>query len=194
MLFGDELMLGVDGDLNIVADAHTARRMHRTAVWIRQRYLILRTLCEVGLAGFKMNAPFPHLGDLCLQIFGFGWISSVYVVLVRDIQLLQIAIQLLFAFAEASLQLCFCEITIPAIYGLQAGAIDGNQLAAVQIELPAENNERPEDLSECGPVVTPEVSDRFEIGRKTAHQPDDLNVAPCFSFQASAGPHPVKIP
>lgn len=39
--------------------------------------------------------------------------------------------------ARASLQLRHCEIAVPAVRGLYAGAVDGNQLAAVQVELPA---------------------------------------------------------
>jgi hypothetical protein len=72
-------------------------------------------------------------------------------------------------------------------------AVDGEQLAAEQVQLTAQQHELAEHGAEGLAVVTPEVSDRLEVGLQVPQQPDHLNVAVGLGFEPPAGPDPVEV-
>ena len=68
-----------------------------------------------------------------------------------------------------------------------------SELAAEQVELPAEQHEGPEHRPEGRAVVAPEVGDGLEVGLQASQQPDHLDVAVGLGLQAPARAHPVEV-
>jgi hypothetical protein len=69
-------------------------------------------------------------------------------------------------------------VLIGGVAGLDPDAVNGQQLAAKQIQLPAQAGEFARDGLEGGGVVLAEVGNGFEVGLQLAQQPEDFQVAP----------------
>ena len=85
------------------------------------------------------------------------------------------------------------EVAVLVVDRLDARAVHGQQLAAEQIELPAEQHKGAEHRPEGHTVVTAEVSDGLEVGLEASEQPDHLDVAVRLSLEAPARTHPVQV-
>src|ERR1700729_879627 len=85
------------------------------------------------------------------------------------------------------------EVAILVVDRLDAGSIDGEQLATVAIEPLAQQHELTKHGAERRAIVAPEVGDGLEVGPETAQQPDDLDVAMGFTLQPAALTNPVQI-
>src|ERR1700735_5252346 len=68
-LFDDQLVLGVDRDLNVVADGDTRVRRHGPAVGIGQRYLVFARVVELVQHGVVPAALLAQGLDLLGEIF-----------------------------------------------------------------------------------------------------------------------------
>jgi hypothetical protein len=55
---------------------------------------------------------------------------------------------------------------------LDAGSVDGEQLAAVEVEPPAKQHELAKHSPERRAIVAPKVGDGLEVGPEVAQQPD----------------------
>jgi hypothetical protein len=64
LLFDDQLVLRVDGDLHIVADRNMRMRRHRTAVRVGERDLALAGSIQFRQHVLVPLAPLPDRGDL----------------------------------------------------------------------------------------------------------------------------------
>ena len=69
---------------------------------------------------------------------------------------------------------------------LDPGAVDGEQFTAEQVQLPAKQNELPEDRAEGITVVPPEIGNGLEVWLQMPQQPDHFDVAVGFCFQSTA--------
>jgi hypothetical protein len=76
---------------------------------------------------------------------------------------------------------------------LDAGSVDRQQLAAVQVEAPAQQHELAKHGAKRRAIVAPEVGDDLEVRFQAAQQPNNLDVAMGFALQPAARPHPVQI-
>ena len=85
------------------------------------------------------------------------------------------------------------EVPVLVVDRLDARAVDRQQLAAEQIETPAQDHELPENLLERGAIGAPEIGDGLEVRLQRPQQPDDLDVAMAFGLEPPARPHPVEI-
>src|SRR5450432_1686515 len=64
---------------------------------------------------------------------------------------------------------------------------------AQQIEAPAQRHELTADFADRLAIVLAKIGDRFEVGRQTASQPDQLDVALAFPFKAAARLNPIEV-
>jgi hypothetical protein len=72
-------------------------------------------------------------------------------------------------------------------------AVNGQQLAPEQFQLPAQHRELPVHRPQRLEVVLPEVGDGFEVRRQLAQQPDHFHVAMAFGLQQPRGANPMQI-
>jgi hypothetical protein len=70
----DQVMLGVDGGLDVVADHATSApaRRHRARVRVSQRDLLARRGVHDRFKGFEHRHLLAKRGDLLLQAYGLG--------------------------------------------------------------------------------------------------------------------------
>src|ERR1700746_725441 len=71
--------------------------------------------------------------------------------------------------------------------------IDGEQFAAVQVQLPAKQNELAKDRAKGLVVVAAEIGNGLEVWLQMPQQPDHLDVAVGFCFEPAARPNPVEV-
>jgi hypothetical protein len=84
--------------------------------------------------------------------------------------------------------LCFAVVD-----RLDAGSVDRQQLAAVEVEPPAQQHELAENAANRRTIVAPKVGNRLKVGLQAAKQPDDLDVAATLALQPSARSDPVEV-
>ncbi len=84
MLLDDQLVLGIDGNLRVLADTNFWMGRHSARIGVRQRYLALAAGDQLGQHGFKCLATLTHLHDFRRQRGGaqgsaiaFGFIGTV---------------------------------------------------------------------------------------------------------------------
>jgi hypothetical protein len=136
MLLDDELVLGIDRHLRIVADGRLAMRHHRARVGIGKRDLALAAGLQLVQHRLADLAPLTHLGDLGRKRLGRPD-TTVILAAVDIVQLRQIALQSLVGRLEVRLQFRPCEVARLAVHRLQPRAIHRQQFAPEQIELTA---------------------------------------------------------
>jgi hypothetical protein len=76
---------------------------------------------------------------------------------------------------------------------LDAGSVDRQQLAAIEVEPSAQQHELAEDGAKRRPIVAPKVGDGLEVRFQSPQQPDDLDVAMTLRLQPPARSDPVQI-
>ena len=82
LLFGDQLMFRIHRDLDVVADADPSAGVHRPAVRVRQRDLVLAALLQRLAMSLEPRAPRLDRRDLLLEIGDLGAIEAIRVLLV----------------------------------------------------------------------------------------------------------------
>jgi hypothetical protein len=76
---------------------------------------------------------------------------------------------------------------------LDAGSVDRQQLAAVQVETSAQQYELAEHGAKRRAIVAPEIGDGLEVRFQSPQQPEDLDVAMTLRLQPPARSDPVQI-
>src|ERR1700733_13265213 len=191
-LLYNHLVLGIDGDLNVVANADFRMRRHGAAVGISERYLAFTAL----LQHLQVRSVFAAL---LLQRLNF--ISKILDARTPSPPLLRIAIieplEIVFKFPIGSsyelLQRIPREITVLVVDRLEPRAIDGEQLATKEIKAPAQNHELPKDRTKGRTISAAKIGDCLEVWLEAAQEPDHLDVAMTFSFETPARTHPVQV-
>jgi hypothetical protein len=68
LLLDDQLVLGIDGDVHVVAHRNMRMRRHRAAVGVGERDLALPRLVQLRQHLLVPLTPFPDRGDLLGQV------------------------------------------------------------------------------------------------------------------------------
>ena len=161
-LFDDHLVLGVDGDLNVVADADLRIGRHGAAVGIGQRHLAFAALLQRGKMRRIFAALLVQRLDLFRQILD-ARTGSRALLGVAGVEPLEIIFQLLVGGRDEFLQRSRGEVPVLVVDRLDARAVHRQQLAPEQIEPPAQDHELSENLLERGAIDAPEIGDGLEI-------------------------------
>jgi hypothetical protein len=189
------MMLGIDGDLHVVADdaGAAAARCHRTTVGIGQGDLLIGRGKHLLLVDNKLGHLLfqlrqllgepRHLRGQCFRRF----------LPVGRIELAQIARRALLQLGPPPLHLCPGEVLVPVVHGFELAAIDGDARRREKAHLAAEFDEARADLAKCWTVILAEVRNRLVIGSEPTQQPHDLDIASGLAFEPTARLHPVQI-
>ena len=191
-LFGDHLVLRIDRDLNIVADANLRERRHGAAVGIGQRYLVLAAAFEIVQQRVVATALCAQRLDFFREVFrarttGLRFRGVVFV------KALEIFVEALVHRLDELRQRVLCKVAILVVDRFYPRPIHGQKLAPEQIELAAEHNELTKHSAESLAIVCAEIGDGLEVRLQGTQQPDDFDVAMTFGFQPPARPHAVEI-
>jgi hypothetical protein len=85
------------------------------------------------------------------------------------------------------------KVAVLVVDRLDAGSVDRQQLATVEVEPAAQQHELAEHRFEGAAIVASEVRDRLEVGLEAAQQPDDLDIALGLPLQPPTRSNPVQI-
>ena len=85
------------------------------------------------------------------------------------------------------------EIAVLVVHRLDPRAVYRQQLAAEQVQLPAQQHELTEHRTEGLAVVAAEIGDGLEVGLQMPQQPDHLDVAVGLGFKPPAGSDPIEV-
>ena len=191
----NQMICGVDGDLNIVADntgAAPARR-HRAGIGVRQRYLLIRSGEHLHPENLEtLHLLLLQLRDLLFQVARrFKCLGRLLPV--GGVELLQIARNAFLNLRQAPLHLRLGEVLVTVVHRFELAAVNRDAGFRQQPHAAAERNKSGADLSDRAAIILAEVSNRLVIGCKPACEPHHLNVATGLTLQPTARLHPVEI-
>ena len=167
-LLDDHLVLRVDRDLNVVADADLRMRGHGAAVGIGQRDLVLAGPLELRQHRLVTAALLAERRDLFGQILRARAAACRAVLDIALVEPLEIIFQPLVGAADELSQRSAGEVAVLVVDRLDAGSVDRQQLAAVQVEPPAQQHELAEHGSKRRAIVAPEIGDGLEVRLQSA--------------------------
>ena len=190
LLLDDQLVLGVDSDLHVVAHRNMRMRRHRSAVGVGKRDLALPRLVQFRQHVLVPFTPLPKRGDLLSQVLD-PRAACCALRGVALVEALKIVLELGVGGFDELGQGRPGEIAILVVDRLDPRAIHCEQLPAKQVQLATEQHKFSEHVAEGISVVAPKVSNRLEVRLQMSQQPDHLDIAMGLSLQPTARPHPV---
>ena len=183
----DQMMLGVDGHLDVVADdaGALAAGGHRTGIRIGQGDLLVG--CGLDLPSHlfeRLHLPAQAL-DLLLEPDCPG-LGHIAVLPVGAIQRRQVARDAGLDLLDALGDLGDREVLVAVVDGLELAAVDGDDRPGEQVELAAQHDELRAGRADRRSIVAAEVGDGLEVRHQAAGQPHQLEVALGLPFQPPA--------
>jgi len=178
----DEMMLGIDGALHVVADSvgAVALRGHRSRVGISQGDLRLTR-------GDHLSLDRCQTAELRLErldalrkprnLAGGHRNASDLLLAIRAVELLEIALDGALDGCNPFRQSVFGEILLAMVHGLELAAVNRDGVAVEQMQVPAERDEARADLADSWAIVAATIGDRLEVGRQLADEPHHLDIA-----------------
>jgi hypothetical protein len=163
------------------------------AVGIGQRDLVLPGSVELSQHRFVAAALLIERRDLLGQVLGARPAACRPI---RDIALvepLEVVLQPLVGCTDECAQRRAGEVAVLVVDRLDAGSVDRQQLATIEVEPPAQQHELAEHRFEGAAIVAPEIGDRLEIRPQALQEPDHLDVAFGFALQPPARSDPIQI-
>ena len=191
----DQMVLGVDGDLDIVAnDAGTATTgRHRAGIGIGQRDLLVRRGEHLHLEILKTPHLLLQLLDLIFEAARLGFERLGRLLPVGAVELLQIPRDTLLDLRHAPLHLGAREVLVAVVHRLELAAVNRDAGLREQTHRAAQRDEARAHFADRRAIVLAEVGNRLVIGSKSTRQPHHLNVAPSLVLEPPARLNPVKI-
>src|SRR5882757_6598967 len=190
----DEMMLGVDGTLNIVPDhpAASATCGHRASIGIGQRYLLVLGLHHLSVQTVEALYLLTQRRNLLVEPGDLGR-RYRFPLAIGAVELREIAGDALVNLRQPPMHLGLGKVPIPRVDGLELAAIDRNARFAEQLKASAQHHELTADLADGLAIVLAEVGYGLEVRHQTAGQPNQLDVALALPFQAPARLHPIEV-
>src|ERR1700692_4699069 len=190
----DEMMLGIDGSLNIVTDhsAASATGGHRTSIGIGQRYLLVLGLHHLTVQSVQALNLLAQRRNLLVQPGDLGF-RCRFPLTVGAVELREITGNALVNLRQTALHLGLGEVPIPGVDGLALAVVNRNTRFAEQFETATQHHELATDLADGLAVVLAEVGYGLEVRHQASGQPNQFDVALALSLQAPARLHPIEV-
>src|ERR1700686_4301903 len=190
----DEMMLGVDGTLYIIADhpAASATGGHRARIGIGKRDLLVLGLHHLSV---QCVQALYLLAQRCNLLVEPGDLGRRYrfALAIGAIKLREVAGNTLVNLLQPPLHLGLRKVPVSRVDGFELAAIDRNARLAEQLKAAAKHHELTADLTDGRAVVLSEIGYRLEIRHQAAGQPNQLDVALALPLQAPARLHPIEV-
>src|SRR3984957_9072045 len=190
----NEMMLGVDGTLNIVPDhpATSATCGHRASIGISQRYLLVLGLHHQGVQTVEALNLLAQRRNLLVKPRDLG-LRYPFPLAIGAVELREITGNALVNLRQPSLHLGLGEVPVPRVDGLELAAVNRNARFAEQLKASAQHHKLTADPADGLAIVLAEVGYCFEVRHQAAGQPNQLDVALALPLQAPARLYPIKV-
>src|SRR6188472_4613500 len=191
----DQMMCGVDGDLDVVANdpRAAAAGRHRAGIRIGQRYLLVRCGKHLHLENLEPLHLLLQHRDLLFQAARLGLERLGRRLPVGGVELLQIARNALLDLRHAPVHLGAREVLVAIVHRLELAAVDRHAGLREQAYRAAQRYEPSANLADGATIILAEVGNRLVIGSKPAREPHHLNVAPGLTLKPAARLNSVEI-
>jgi len=190
----NEVVLGIDGRLEIVADdaCAAARARHGARVRIGQRHLLVRCIPDFVFTRCQV----PHLctqpSDLLRQSLRLR-LGNVAFFAVGTIKRVEIPVDIVLHLLHPRGDFRGGVILVAVVDRLHLAPVDRDDRPRKQAQSPAQNNELAAHRLDRSAVCLAEVGDRLEVGRQSPRQPHQLDVPLDFTLEPPARLDPVQI-
>src|SRR5712671_5948527 len=190
----NEMMLGIDGTLDIVTDhpAAPATCGHRTRIGISQRYLLVLGLHHQSVQTVQALYFLTQRRNLLFEPGDLG-LRHRFPLAISAVQLREVAGNALVNLRQPPLHLSLSEVPVPRVDGFKLAAVDRNARFAEQLKTSAQHHELTADLADGFAIVLAEVGYGLEVRHQAAGQPNQLDVALTLPLQAPARLHPIEV-
>src|SRR2546425_1734021 len=190
----NEMMLGVDGTLNIVPNhpATSATCGHRASIGVSQGYLLVLGLHHQSVQTVQALYLLAQRRNLLVEPSDLG-LRYRFPLAIGAVELREIPGDALVNLRQPPLHLGLREVSVPRVDGFELAAVDRNARFAEQLKAPAQNHKLTADLTDSLAIVLPEIGDRLEIRHQAAGQPHQLDVALALPLQTPARLHPIEV-
>src|ERR1700737_3443198 len=190
----NEMMLGVDGTLNIVPDhpAASATCGHRARIGISQRDLLVFGLHHLSVQGVQALYLLAQRCNLLVKPGDLG-LRYRLPLAIGAIKLREIAGYALVNLRQPPLHLGLREVPVPRVDGFELAAVDRNARLAEQFKAPPQHHKLTADLADGLAVVLAEIGYRLEVRHQASGQPHQLDVALALPLQAPARLYPIEV-
>src|SRR6202051_102315 len=137
----DEMMLGIDGSLNIVPDhsAASATCGHRTRIGIGQGYLLVLALHHLTVQSVQALNLLAQRRNLLVEPGDLGF-RYRFPLTVGTVELREITGNALVNLRQTALHLGLGEVPIPRVDGLELAAVDRDAGFAKQFKTAAQHH------------------------------------------------------
>ena len=195
----DELVLGIDRDLDVVAGDDMASLRQKPGVCIGGRQLGLAAVLQSIKIGLGLRPPHHQCRELVRNhaampapaIFVAGRMHFFGGVVRR--QRLAILLDVMIDTRKLLGQPLLRLDARLARVAMEEGAVDRHELAAQKVEFAQQKYKFPVRRLERRPVIPAEVGDGPVAGRQPPEQPHQLQIALRLSFEATRGADPIKV-
>src|SRR5882757_6072530 len=190
----NEMMLGVDGTLNIVPNhpATSATCGHRASIGVSQGYLLVLGLHHQGVQTVQALYLLTQRCNLLVEPGDLG-LRYRFPLTIGAVELREISGNALVDLRQPPLHLGLREVPVPRVDGLELAAVDRNARLAEQFKAPAQHHELTADPAGGLAVVLAEIGNRLEVRHQATSQPHQLDVALALTLQAAARLHPIEV-
>src|ERR1700692_4833345 len=187
----DEMMLGIDGSLNIVPDhsAASATCGHRAGIGVGQGYLFVLGLHHLTVQSVQALNLLAQRRNLLVEPGDLGF-RYRFPLTVGAVELREITGNALVNLRQTPLHLGLGEVPIPRVDGLELAAVDRNARFAEQLKPSAQHHELTADLADGLAIVFPEVGYGLEVRHQATGQPNQLDVALALPFPGAGSTAP----
>src|SRR5580700_7012138 len=160
----NEMMLGVDGTLNIVPNhpATSATRGHRASIRVSQGYLLVLGLHLKGVQTVQALNLLTQRCNLLVEPGDLG-LRYRFPLTIGAVELREITGNALVNLRQTALHLGLDEVPIPRVDGLKLAAVNRNARFAEQFKATAQHHELAANLADGLAIVLPEVGYRLEV-------------------------------
>ena len=112
---------------------------------------------------------------------------------VGALQRRQIAGDVELGLLDALFDLVRSEVVVARVDGFELAAVDGDDRFREQAQFAAQHHKLRAGLLDRRPMILAEVGDGLVVGGQTLGEPHQLDIAPRFALQASAGRDCIEI-
>jgi len=190
----DQMMLGVDGNLDIVADGGGtfAAGRHRPGVGIGQRDLLVGRVLDRLLHYLQGLHLLAQAGNLLLQPDRLR-LGDIALFAVGPVQCPQVTRDAGLDLFHPSGDLGHRIVLVTIVHRFELAAVDGNHSSGEQAQLAAQHHKLGTHHPDRRAIVLAEVGNRLEVGSEPPDQPHQLDIALRFPFQPPARLQAVEV-
>src|SRR5690554_716159 len=190
----DDMMLGVNGRLDVVANdaAMIAAGCHGAGIRIGERYLLIGSRLQLPANRIEFPEPTAQRGQSLPQVLNARR-RRAGLRIVGFFELGKIAGDALFDMGLPARKLALGVVLLVRVHGPKPRTVNGNHAPASQAKRAANGNKALACDLDRAAIVAAEVGNGLEVRHQLADQPHQLDIAACLTLELPARRQLMKV-